>query len=157
MEKFEIPMELEEELEILRKRDRIYTWILIALLVVIAGISVKMYLQSKEENVNAGQYVQNGVPLANASSLPAGANQSTAGGISQGCGSGGCGGGPKVPAEELEKQALEDYKDQFGDKAGIKATVVDFGCHQQIDIMDKDSNLLKSYQFRGGQLSLMGQ
>lgn len=157
MEDYEIPMELEEELETLRKRDRLYTWILIALLVIIASISVKMYMQSKQDSVNPTQYAnQNGVPLANASNLPAGTDQS-GGSAGGGCGSGGCGGGPKVPAAELEKQALDAYKTEFGDKAGIKAKSTDFGCHQQIDIMDKDSNLLKSYQFRGGQLSLLGQ
>jgi hypothetical protein len=172
MKDFNIPMELEKELERLSKRDKFYTWVLVTLVAITFMLGLRFYFQNNQGDAITDQaQIQNGIPLANNNSgnQPAGqggccgngAGATATGASGGGCGStgGGCGSGKttQVSNPELETQALELYKSAKGNVDGIKAVVTDFGCHIQVDIADKDSNLLQSYQYRGGQLTVAAQ
>ncbi|PKM80606.1 MAG: hypothetical protein CVU89_12780 [Firmicutes bacterium HGW-Firmicutes-14] len=66
---------------------------------------------------------------------------------------GGCGmaGAGDISSDDLEAQALEKYKEEKGE-AEVRAEVSDFGCHIQIDIIDKGGEVLRSYGYQGGPL-----
>lgn len=168
MSKYSYPEDIEVELSRLQKRDRRCTVILIVLLVFVAVFSVRLYYQTQESTSDTSNVTQAAAQLSNSSVPQASVGGGCGGGDSSssssgGCGSsggGGCGssgGGSQVSAPDLEKQVLEIYKSQFGKVEGIAAKVIDLGCHKEIDVVDKGSNLLKKYQLRGGQISLLPQ
>jgi hypothetical protein len=168
MKDYQVPIELEQELERLKKKDKMYTYVLMVLIAFVAVIGIKLYLQSTEGNNPQTLYgTQTGAPMSNSSgqttALPGGTGGGCGGG-SGGCGSGnsggGCGsagGGSQVVAPELEEQVLDMYKAEFGNIVGMSAKVLDLGCHQEINIIDEDKNLVKRYQLRGGQISVLAQ
>ena len=159
MKEFNVPIELEEELARLNKRNKLYTWLLIGLVVILAVLFINSYKnQRAAENYLSGlNGVQNGSPLTNNFTNPGAASGGCGSGGSGGSG-GGCGSGKATPITnpELEQQALDLYKSEAGNIEGVKALVTDFGCHQQVDIVDSGKNLLKSYRYQGGQLIPVG-
>ena len=54
-------------------------------------------------------------------------------------------------ATELEKLALAKYREETGGD-GHKAKVTDFGCHLQVDILDAGGKTVRSYGYQGGPL-----
>lgn len=70
------------------------------------------------------------------------------------CKGGGCGGGEKVGSldpkveKEARVKALQYYEAKKG-KNGADARVTDFGCHIQVDIVEKDKVLLSLTYDRG--------
>jgi hypothetical protein len=160
--------ELEKQLLAIRKKDRIK---LVALgivvgLMVAAGAGI--YISELNANsAYAEQYSNNQLSLAkwNVSGAASGSNTAAsglfgAGGSGGGCGSGGSGGGGcgagggalgSASLSDLEKQGLEQYKQEKG-AADVTAKAANLGCHIQIDISDKSGTVVRSYGFQGGPL-----
>lgn len=153
MEKANLPNEVALQLQEIKRQNRKFTGVIIVLISILTVIIGYWFTQNPTYASLDQSNSNNVVQLSSASG-------GGCGGSGGGCGSsgvGGCGSGgsTQVSAPELEKLALEAYKAEFGDKEGIQAKVMDLGCHQEVNIIDKDSNLLKRYSYRGGQLRLL--
>lgn len=157
MNNTKFPDEITLQLQQIRRQNRTFTGVIIALTAILALIIGYWFTQNQAyASLDQGYNSNNVLQLSSGSSSGGGCG-SSGGGCGGGSGGGGCGSGTatQVSAPEVEKQALAAYKAQFGDVEGIKAKVMDFGCHQEVNIIDKDSNLLKRYSYRGGQLTLL--
>lgn len=163
MSNTKLPDEIALQLQEIKRQNRAFTGVIIVLIAILASIIGYWFTQNQAyASLDQGYNSNNVLQLSSASSSGGGCGSSGSGGGggcggSGGSGGGGCGGGTatQVSSPELEKQALEKYKSEFGDAKGITAKVMDLGCHQEVNIVDKDSNLLKRYSYRGGQLTLI--
>lgn len=145
-EEIRIPADIQEEITKLRKREKFLSYAVATFLLVGAFLGFKVFFAgsalAQYENYDYSQ-VQ-AAPLGVGTGADAGA-----GGGGGGCCGGGGGGGPTLPAEELQVQSLELYKQETG-KSDVDAQVSDRGCHTQIDIVDSSGAIVKSYGYKGG-------
>lgn len=164
----------------IRAKERLYSNVLIGvigfvLLAAAGGYWVKESL-ARNEYGPTGDYLVNsdeaiyanyaGFGGYNSASGGCGASDSFgcggSGSISTSGGSGSSGGGccgssggslaSGVDFNELERLALEKFKQDTGIEQEVTAKAGDFGCHLQIDIKDKNSNIIKSYGYKGDSL-----
>lgn len=165
VEEFEVPEEVQEELDKLRKNNRIYTYAFIGVVTVGLLFGTVFYARQQADAemskyfgayYNAA-YTATGDPTSGGSSGGCGGG---AGGSAGGCGSGGAGGcggsgsilqpgGPTMA--DLEKQGLAAFSKETGVKDAV-AKAKDYGCHMQVDIYDNNNKLLKSYGYKGESL-----
>lgn len=162
----QIPEELQFEINKLRKKDKIYTWLFTGILSIALIGGAWLYTQRNSttdgSNGYATNYNQKGVTTAsygnNGVTNAYNSNGTTApNGTAGGCCGGGASGRSTTSKEQLsalETQALDSFKTKFGDQK-VTAKASDYGCHIQIDIYDSNKKLIHSYAYRGGQMNLI--
>lgn len=170
---FEVPEELQEELNSLRRKNRLYVYAFIGITAVSLLAGGVLYARQQAEAemsryfgqyYNAAYTAAGGDATGSAGGYNAGGGSGCGGGnggSAGGCGSGGAGGcgssgggilkpgGPTMA--DLEKQGLAAYTKETGRK-DVVAKAKDFGCHIQVDIYDGSNKLLKSYGYKGESL-----
>lgn len=170
---FDIPEEIQEELNSLRRKNRFYAYAFIGITAVGLLAGGVLYARQKAEaeiSRYLGQYYNTAYTSASGDTAGStgadnsgaagggcgGGNSGSAGGCSSG-GAGGCGGGggilkPGGPTlADLEKQGLAAYTKETGRK-DVAAKAKDFGCHIQVDISDGNNKVLRSYGYKGESL-----
>ncbi len=143
--------QMRDELKRLRRKEGITSKILMGLIGLIVLAAVVGWVN--RDNLASADYVgQNqfsdsgytGVALNSGSAAAAGAG---------GC----CGGGATATTNlgDLEKQALAQYKQEPGAVQKVTAKATNYGCHVQIDILDANKQIVRSYADRGGSLTVI--
>lgn len=175
MEEFRIAPEIDEELQRLRKKDRLYIWICAIILSIILTAVVGMYLNYRPSAARSAGRAGNASPALNSSTvLAAGRTGATgtksrvvkagAGGEANHggarCGYGGgssCCGSPRGSgaqtddrSKRLTDMALAKFRTEVG-HLPVTARVTEYGCHIQIDIYN-GSKVIRRYGYQGGVL-----
>lgn len=161
--------ELERQLQAFRKKDRRKMFVFGLVTAAMLSIGTIVYVANEAGSApfpgSYGSYGDTGGYGSGGYGSYAGyqyAIQDIGGAAGGGCcggggavGGGGCGSGSaaasNAPLADLEKQALEQYKEETG-RTDVTAKAGDFGCHTQIDILDADGKVVRSYGFQGGPL-----
>ena len=166
----EVPEELQHELDRMQKRERMYTFAVAGALSLALLFGFNWYRGQQSEFAsysynNSAGYVSNATTGAGgggccapggsvtstapaATDLSATQQKSAAGG--GGCGSGGASSTP-TDLGTVEQEGLAYYQETYKD-TDVTAKAKDYGCHVQCDIV-KDGEVIKSFSYRGGQLS----
>jgi len=162
-EDFKVPDDVQEELDKLRKKNRVYTFAFIGVLTVGLLFGTILYARQQadaEMSQYFGAYYNTAYTAADGSTGGGGGCGGGAGGSAGGCGgggAGGCGGGGSilkpggVTMADLEKQGKALYAKETG-KNDVVAKAKDYGCHIQVDIYDTTNKILKSYGYKGESL-----
>ena len=166
-DKEQLEGELAEQLAALRKKDRTRMLILSLATGLLLIIGVGYYVADTRANsANAGilndyqtgygdRYGSGSAQYAAAGSTGADIGGGCCGGSGSSGSEGGCGSNNgsfnSNSLTDLEKQALAEYSKKTGVK-DVTPKASDFGCHFQVDIIDKTGNIVRSYGFQGGPL-----
>lgn len=144
--------EFEKELAAFRKKDRRKMLVVGFLAGVMLAFGAAMYMSdaNADSNPYSNQYSQSG-DYSSSGSYAGYSSQGTGGAGGGCCGTGGSSLGD-VSLSDLEKQALDQYKQEKGSSADVTAKAASFGCHIQIDISDKTGKIVRSYGYRGDQI-----
>lgn len=158
-EDFKVPGDVQEELDKLRAKNRLFTYAFIGILTLGLLSGTVLYARQRadaEMSRYFGSYYNASYTAAGGGGGCGGGTAGNAGGCGSG-GAGGCGGGGGILKQggptlaDLEKQGLAAYTKETG-KKDVTAKAKDFGCHIQVDILDGNSKILKSYGYRGESL-----
>ncbi len=146
--------DFEKELAAFRKKDRRKMLVIGFLAGVMLAFGVAMYIAdaNADSDLYNYQYSQSGSFSSANSASYADYNSQSGGGVGGGCcGTGGSSQGD-ASLSDLEKQALELYKQEKGSAAEVSAKAASYGCHIQIDISDKSGKIVRSYGYQGDEI-----
>lgn len=150
----ETSFDFEKELAAFRKKER-RKMLLVGFMagaMLVFGVATYMADANAKSGSYGYQYSQSGDYSSAGSASYAGYSTQGAGGAGGGCcGTGGASLGD-VSLSDLEKQALDQYKQEKGTVAEVTAKAADYGCHIQIDVSDKSGKIIRSYGYRGDEI-----
>jgi len=126
------------ELERLRKRDKVLTWLLAGLIILGMIIGTRLYMVEKQA---AALRAENQYPVQIVSSTG-----STFGGMK--CCTGKAA-GQQANLMAIKKASIDFYRRKYRDVSTVQAQVRDYGCHVQCDII-KDGKVIRSFSYRDG-------
>ncbi|HWI54953.1 MAG TPA: hypothetical protein VNT57_04635 [Desulfobacteria bacterium] len=149
--------DFEKELAAIRKKDRRKMLFVGFVAGVMLAFGAAMYMADANANSDSydSSYSQSENSSLGGSASYAGYSGQSAGGAG-GAGGGCCGSGGSslgnVSLSDLEKQALDKYKQEKGSASEVTAKAKSYGCHIQIDMSDKTGKIVRSYGYRGDQI-----
>lgn len=139
---FEVPGELQEELNRLKKREKALTWVIAGTLALTVAFGINWF---RAQNEGYSQYSDTQYSAGYVSNT----GTSGAGG---GCCSAG-GGGAATDLTTVQAEGLAFYQEKYNSATdNVSAEAKDYGCHVQCDIV-KDGKVIKSFSYQNGQFN----